>query len=105
MSEIDLMTEDRPESLPSPGRMGPLSFLLLTLASIVMVLAVVGYLRTAPDEGPDDMPADIPPSPSSTWSDECTAEDLDDGACYTWDDIRDQPTYSQGPDGPVLVTP
>lgn len=36
------------------------------------------------------------PSPSA-WSPECTAEDLDDGACLTWDDIRNQPTYTQAP--------
>lgn len=41
-------------------------------------------------------PAPAPsPSPSSTWSDECTAEDLDDGACYTWDDIRDLEWHSE----------
>lgn len=48
----------------------------------------------------ENMPADIPaPSPSSRpWSEDCTAEELNTGVCYlTWDDIREQPTYTQAP--------
>ena len=76
------------------------------LAWIVLVLAGVLALTHAWDTvEPTPAPAPAPSPSSSAWSDECTAEDLEDGACYTWDDIREQPTYSQGPDGPVLVTP
>ena len=39
------------------------------------------------------------PSPSSRpWSEDCTAEELNTGVCYlTYDDIRNQPTYTQSP--------
>ena len=79
---------------------------LMPVLLVWIGLVLAGYLATTyawAETTP--APTTPAPSPSSTWSPECTAEDLEDGACYTYDDIREQPTYSQGPDGPVLVTP
>lgn len=75
----------------------------LVIAAQIAALVLQGAALVDRGERDDDTDPAPSPSPSSTWSPECTAEDLDDGACYTWDDIRNQPTYSQGPNGPVLV--
>ncbi|HEY9416636.1 MAG TPA: hypothetical protein VIQ30_17910 [Pseudonocardia sp.] len=39
------------------------------------------------------------PMPAPSYQpDECTAEDIaENGICLTWDDIRNQPTYTQAP--------
>lgn len=88
-----------------PGRPSPRVTLMVSLAGMMLgVVALVLSLIAMTDDPASPSPAPSP-APSSTWSPECTAEDLDDGACLTYDDIRDQPTYSQGPSGPVLVTP
>ena len=88
-----------------PGRPSPRVTLMVSVAGMVLgVIALVLSLVAMTDDPASPSPAPSPSS-SSTWSPECTAEDLEDGACYTWDDIREQPRYSQGPDGPVLVTP
>lgn len=68
---------------------------LIVLAVVAALLFIVDTVRATVDE-PE--PAPLSPSPSATtWSDECTADDLEDGACYTWDDIRDQPIHTQEP--------
>lgn len=62
----------------------------LVLAGVLALTYAWDTVEPAPAPSPS-------PSPSSTWSDECTAEDLDDGACYTYDDIRDLEWHSEAP--------
>lgn len=40
-------------------------------------------------------PKEIPEPGNPALSPECTAEDLDDGACLTWGDIRESEWHSQ----------
>lgn len=67
------------------------AWLLLALVTgvlaVVVGVAVLG-LRSAP------VPASPAPSPTA-WSSECTEADLVDGACLTWDDIRDTELHTQ----------
>lgn len=62
---------------------------LLAVAVLAALVLVMGTVRALLAEDPDPRPGVSP---------ECTEADLDDGACLTWDDIRDQPVYSQEPD-------
>lgn len=67
-----------------------------------IALVVAGYLAMsyAWDANADPDPAPALPSPTSspTHSDECTAEDVaEDGACLTWDDIRDLEWHTEAP--------
>lgn len=95
---------DRPRPtphLPNPGRLEgeePPRWLLPLMIAIsvlfIVALALMGHVRSEPAVDPAPTPS---PSPSSTWSPECTPEDLDDGACYTWDDIRDLEWHTISP--------
>lgn len=73
----------------------------LLAASVGMVLGVVALvlsLLAMSDDPASPSPSPTPPLPtSSEWSEECTAEDLDDGMCLTWDDIRDLEWHTQRP--------
>lgn len=92
------MTDQLRPRLIHPRRPWPLCHKVCAwwgAAILAQIIAIA--LRGLALAAPDDMPADMPPSPSSTWSPECTAEDLEDGACLTWDDIREQPLQSEGP--------
>lgn len=74
-----------------------LRWVLFAVAVLVALVLVIGTARAmlADDPDPDLRPY---PSPSpSSWSPECTEEDLADGMCLTYDDIRNQPTYTQEP--------
>lgn len=70
---------------------------LFAVAALAALVLVIGTVRAmfADDPDPDLRPY---PSPSpSSWSPECTEEDLADGMCLTYDDIRNQPFYTQEP--------
>lgn len=68
------------------------------LVWIVLVLAGVLALTYVWDTAePPPAPAPAPSPSQSAWSDECTAEDLDDGMCLTYDDIRDLEWQSEAP--------
>lgn len=71
-------------------------FVVAVLVALVLVIgAARAMLANDPDPDPDLRPY---PSPSpSSWSPECTEEDLADGMCLTYDDIRNQPFYTQEP--------
>ena len=93
---MDPMTEDRPRpvpNLPNPGRLEerPRWVMPVLLAWIGLVLA--GYLAMTYAWGTTE------PAPTPTYEpDECTAEYVEEnGICLTWDDIREQPTYTQAP--------
>lgn len=103
MNEIDLMTEDRLKPVPSSRtRPWPLCHkvcLWWGLAILAQIIAIALHGAALLDRPAEHGPATPAPSPSSssTWSPECTAEDLEDGACYTWDDIRDLEWHSEAP--------
>lgn len=91
------MHETNPDYVTDPDPSTITSWLIALAVLLCGVIALWGTF-TGPETATDPHLEPVPPSPSSTtWSDECTAEDLDDGACLTWDDIRNQPTYTQAP--------
>lgn len=97
MLQMDPMTEDQPDPRLGPDAERPWWLMPLLLVWITVVLAgyfamTYAWAETTPEPTPT-------PSPSSRpWSEDCTAEELNTGVCYlTWDDIREQPTYTQAP--------
>jgi len=73
---------------------------LMPVLLVWIGLVLAGYLAMTYAWDTTTEPAPAPsPSPSSRpWSEDCTAEELNTGVCYlTWDDIRNQPTYTQSP--------
>jgi len=90
------MPETNPDYVTDPD---PAGVVVLTGVMLcVLIFAVAGLVLTF--TGPEtatDPHLEPSPSTSSTWSPECTAEDLDDGACYTYDDIRDLEWHTQDP--------
>lgn len=62
-------------------------FLIVVAALAALVLAIVAARAMFPDDQ----------APRQGVSPECTEADLADGACLTYDDIRNQPTYTQEP--------
>ena len=80
-----------------PGRPSPRVTLMVSVAGMVLgLIALVLSLVAMTDDPASPTPAPSPSS-SSTWSPECTAEDLEDGACLTYDDIRDLDWQTQAP--------
>lgn len=59
----------------------PLRLIIALYAATIAALLLAGC-GAPPEPAPT-------PSSTPTHSSECTAEDLSDGACLTWDDIRD----------------
>lgn len=93
------MHNRHPDYVTDPDPEGTASLFLVFLGIAVCAVGalVFGLLAIAGPETATDPQPEPSPSSSSTWSPECTAEDLDDGACYTWDDIRDLEWHSQSP--------
>jgi hypothetical protein len=94
MREIDLMPEDPikwgPADAEEPPEERPWLMPVL-IAWIVLVLAA--YLAMTYAWGTVE-----PAPPPSYQPDECTAEYIaENGICLTWDDIREQPTYTHAP--------
>lgn len=79
------------------------TLLLVAAVGLIMCAAIALYGLLFSSEVATDPHPTPSPSPSSTWSPECTAEDLDDGACYTWDEIRDLEWHTNSPS--ATVTP
>lgn len=89
------MYETNPDYVTDPDPAGIVVVSGVVACVLISAVAALVMTLTGPETATDPH---LEPSPSSTtWSDECTAEDLDDGACLTWDDIRNQPTYTQSP--------
>lgn len=93
MQEIDPMTADRikwgPPRPEEPAAERPWWLMPFLLAWIALVL--VAYFAMTYAWGTTE------PAPAPT-RDECTAEYIaENGICLTWDDIREQPTYTQAP--------
>ena len=93
------MHETNPDYVtdPDPGGTASLFLVVLGIAVCAVGALVLALLHLAgPETATDPHPT---PSPSSRpWSEDCTAEELNTGVCYlTWDDIRNQPTYTQAP--------
>lgn len=98
------MPETHPDYVTDPDPAGVVVLSGVILCVLIAAVAALVMTLSGPEIATDPHPDPAPPSPSSSaWSEECTAEDLEDGMCLTYDDIRNQPTYSQGPNGPVLV--
>lgn len=94
MQEIDPMTADRikwgPPSPEEPPEDRPWWLMPVLLAWIVLVLGA--YFAMTYAWGTTE------PAPAPSQRDECTAEYIaTNGICLTWDDIREQPTYTQAP--------
>lgn len=90
------MPETNPDYVTDPDPAGVV--VLSGVMLCVLIVALVGLVMTL--TGPEtatDPHVEPSPSPSSTWSPECTAEDLEDGACLTYDDIRDLDWQSEAP--------
>lgn len=87
---------DRPED-GDPGEVATANFAavpfrwFLFAAVLAALVLVIGAARAMFAEDPDPGPVRPGVSP------ECTEADLADGACLTWDDIRDQPVYTHEP--------
>lgn len=86
--------EGRPEDA-DPGEVATVNlaavrfrWVLVVVATVVALVLVIGTARALLAEDPDPRPGVSP---------ECTEADLADGACLTYDDIRNQPTYTQEP--------
>lgn len=96
MYEIELMTEDGikwgPASSEEPHpEERPRWLMPFLVAWIALVLA--GYFAMTYAWGTTE------PAPAPSYQpDECTAEYIaENGICLTYDDIRNQPTYTQAP--------
>lgn len=93
------MPETNPDYVTKldPDGQGTLYLVAISLM-LCAVVALVGILR-GPEIATDPHlePSPSPSPSSSAWSDECTAEDLDDGMCLTYDDIRDLEWHSEAP--------
>jgi hypothetical protein len=87
----DVADLEDPNQLQRPKWLMP-----FLIAWIALVLA--GYFAMTYAWDTTEPPAaPLPSTSTTTWSPECTAEDLDDGACHTYDDIRDAEWYSHTP--------
>lgn len=85
------MPATNPDYVTDPDPAGVVVLSGVMLCVLIAAVAGLVMMLAGPEAATDPH---LEPSPSSTWSPECTAEDLDDGACLTWDDIRNQPTYT-----------